>query len=91
MKSENLSSNQDNAMKDILKPLESIREVDPPYFLKDRILAKVAAFEQQVSPRTVALASAAVTLVFLVSVYTVTQNQTDTNLAAGLIQNNNLY
>ncbi|RZJ28056.1 MAG: hypothetical protein EOO48_10635 [Flavobacterium sp.] len=79
-------------MKDILKPLESIREVDPPYFLRGKIMAKIQAVEERVTPAVVAWGSFALAVLFLASVYTVTKVKTrQSGLAGELIENNNLY
>jgi hypothetical protein len=81
-------------MKEILEPLDAIREVNPPYFLKDKIAAKVSAMKQRVSVTTLAFGGTTVAALFIVSVFIMTREintQPGAQLAAGLYQENNLY
>jgi len=91
MKPKKPSSNPE-AMKDILEPLQHIREVNPPIFLKDRIMARISAMEERITLRFAAVAFAGFAILLLLTTYAASCPQTAASqIAAGLIQDNNLY
>ena len=86
-----MSSNQ-KPMEDFLKPLSHIRQVDAPYFLKDRVMARIAAASEVVPAKTLALASAGFALLLLLTVLSaVRQPRQSDSYTSVMTANHQLY
>ncbi|OYU81097.1 MAG: hypothetical protein CFE23_06295 [Flavobacterium sp. BFFFF1] len=81
-------------MDELFKPLESIQQVNAPYFLRDKINARIAAtVGENVSVKAASFAFAALTVLCLLTFYT-SQTAVDAasnNTGIDLMPNNNIY
>jgi len=95
MKKNPVSSNPENpaSMDDFLQPLSQVQSVDAPYFLKTRIMARIAAQTERVPARTLAVALAGFAMLLALSVLAVAQTETSgtESYYVGLAPHNQLY
>ncbi|AWA28983.1 hypothetical protein HYN48_02155 [Flavobacterium magnum] len=67
LKTSNPTNNM--AMDDLLKPLDNIREVNPPFFLRDKINARIHRVPEYISPKAAAWACASLAVLCALTLY----------------------
>ncbi len=89
------ASNPINTMEmdNILKPLEAVKQVNAPFFLRDKINAKINRVSENITPRAAVLACASMAVLFALTVYSANNTNASTTTISGidLVPHNDLY
>ncbi|AWI24791.1 hypothetical protein [Flavobacterium pallidum] len=81
------------AMEELLKPLDAVREVNPPFFLRDKINAKIHRASENITPGAAVWACASLVLLCVLTFYSAgnVKSPVKSSVSFDLMPHNDIY